>query len=78
LARILLKQGRPDAANKVAQKALMLGGDSSKPYGVFAEAFKMKRDHRMADHFYKLANRLQAPDSSCESDKQLLTLHKGP
>jgi tetratricopeptide (TPR) repeat protein len=44
LARILLKQGHPDAAIKEAQKALILGGDSSKPYGVFAEAFKMKRD----------------------------------
>jgi predicted Zn-dependent protease len=77
LARILLRQGHPDAAIKEAQKALILGGDSSKPYGVFAEAFKMKRDHRMADHFYKLANRLQLPNSSCESDKQLLTLHTG-
>jgi Tfp pilus assembly protein PilF len=77
LARILLRQGHPDAAIKEAQKALILGGDSSKPYGVFAEAFKMKKDHRTADHFYKLANRLQLPDSSCESDKQLLTLHTG-
>jgi tetratricopeptide (TPR) repeat protein len=70
LARILLKEGHPDAAIKEAQRALILGGDSSKPYGVFAEAFKMKRDHRTADHFYKLANSLQLPDSSCESDNQ--------
>jgi hypothetical protein len=56
----------------------MLGGDSSKPYVIFAEAFRMKKDHRTAAHFYKLANSLKAPDSSCESDKQLLTFHKGP
>jgi tetratricopeptide (TPR) repeat protein len=77
LARILLKQGHPDAAIKEAQKALTLRGDSSKPYGVFAEAFKMKRDHRMADHFYKLANKMQSPDPACESGNQLLTLYKG-
>jgi tetratricopeptide (TPR) repeat protein len=77
LARILLKEGRPDEAIKAAQKALMLGGDSSKPYLIFSEAFKMKNDDRTADHFYKLANSLQAPDSSCESDKRLLTLHTG-
>jgi tetratricopeptide (TPR) repeat protein len=78
LARILLMQGHPDAAIKEAQRALIVGGDSSKPYGIFAEAFKMKRDHRTADHFYKLAKSFQLPDSSCESDKQLLTLHKHP
>jgi tetratricopeptide (TPR) repeat protein len=77
LARILLKQGSPDQAIKVAQKALMLGGDSSKPYVIFSEAFTMKKDHRTAYHFYKLANSLQVPDSSCESDKQLLTFHTG-
>jgi tetratricopeptide (TPR) repeat protein len=77
LARIMLKQGHPDAAIKEAQKALMLGGDPSKPYGVFAEAFKMKRDHRMADHFYKLANKMQLPNPACESGNQLVTLHKG-
>jgi tetratricopeptide (TPR) repeat protein len=71
LARILLKEGRPDQAIKVAQKALMLGGDSSKPYVILSEAFRMKKDHRTADHFYKLANSLQALDSSCEGDKQL-------
>jgi tetratricopeptide (TPR) repeat protein len=77
LARILLKEGLPDQAIKVAQKALMLGGDSSKPYVIFSEAFRMKNDHKMEYHFYKLANSLQMPDSSCESDKQLLTLHTG-
>jgi len=77
LARILLKQGRPDAAIKEARSALMLGGDSSKPYGIFAEAFEMKRDRRTAKHFNKLVNGLQVPNSSCESDKQLLTLYKG-
>jgi tetratricopeptide (TPR) repeat protein len=77
LARILLKEGLPDQAIKAAQKALMLGGDSSKPYGVFAEAFKLKKNSKMADHFYKLANKMQLPNSSCESDKQLSALHKG-
>jgi predicted Zn-dependent protease len=77
LARILLKEGRPDQAIKAAQKALMLGGDSSKPYSLFSEAFRMKKDQRAADHFYRLANSLQAPDSMCEGDKQLLTLHTG-
>jgi protein O-mannosyl-transferase len=77
LARILLKEGRRDQAIKVAQKALMLGGDSSKPYVIFSEAFRMKKDHKTADHFYKLANSLKAPDSSCEDDKQLLTVHTG-
>ena len=32
LARILLKQGRPDEAIKEAQKAFMLGENSPKPY----------------------------------------------
>jgi predicted Zn-dependent protease len=77
LARILLKERRPDQAIKVAQKALMLEGDSSKPYAILAEAFELKKNSKMADHFYKLANRMQAPDSSCEGDKQLLTLHTG-
>ncbi len=77
LARILLKEGRPDQAIKAAQKALMLGGDSSKPYSLFSEAFRMKKDRKAADHFYRLANSLQAPDSSCEGDKPLLTLHTG-
>jgi tetratricopeptide (TPR) repeat protein len=76
LSRILLKEGRPDQAIKVAQKALMLGGDSSKPYAIFSEAFAMKKDHKTAQHFYRLANGLQAPDPSCEGDKQL-TLHTG-
>ena len=73
LARILLKEGRPDQAIKVAQKALTLEGDSSRPYAIFAEAFELKKNSRMADHFHKLANRTQAPDSACEGDKQLLT-----
>jgi tetratricopeptide (TPR) repeat protein len=77
LARILLKEGRPDQAIKAAQKALMMGGDSSKPYGIFAEAFNLKKNSKMSDHFYKLANRVQVPDSSCESDKQLLTTYTG-
>ena len=77
LARILLKEGRPDQAIKAAQKALMLGGDPSKPYVILSEAFKMKKDQRTADHFHKLANSMQAPDSACEGDKQLLTIHTG-
>jgi tetratricopeptide (TPR) repeat protein len=71
LARILLKEGHLDQAIKVAQKALMLGGDASKPYVIFAEAFRMKKDPVTAYHFYRLANSLQATDSSCEGDKQL-------
>jgi tetratricopeptide (TPR) repeat protein len=77
LARVLLKQGHPDAAIKEAQRALILGGDSSKPYGVFAEAFKLKKNSKMADHFYKLVNKMQLPDPACESGNQLLALHKG-
>ena len=77
LARILLKQGHPDAAIKEAQRALTLGGDSSKAYVVFSEAFKLKKNYKMADHFYKLANKMQLPDPACDSGNQLLTLHKG-
>jgi tetratricopeptide (TPR) repeat protein len=77
LARILLKERRPDQAIKAAQKALMLGGDPSKPYLIFSEAFAMKKDHRAADHFHKLANSIQAPDFACEGDKQLLTIRTG-
>ncbi|MGO9212833.1 MAG: hypothetical protein ACLP9S_02950 [Syntrophales bacterium] len=77
LARILLKEGRPDQAIKVAQKALTLEGDPSRSYAIFAEAFVLKKNSKMADHFYKLVNRTQAPDSACESDKQLLTTSTG-
>jgi tetratricopeptide (TPR) repeat protein len=76
LARILLKEGRPDQAIKVAQKALTLEGDSSRPYAIFAEAFELKKNSKMADHFHKLANGTQAPDSACESE-QLLTFRTG-
>ena len=71
LGRILLKQGHPDAAIKAAQKALMLQKDSLKPYAIFSEAFKMKKDSRAAEHFYKLGDSSRLSGSSCEGNSRL-------
>jgi tetratricopeptide (TPR) repeat protein len=71
LSRIFLKQDQPDAAIKEAQQALMLGRDSLKPYTVMAEAFRIKKDIKTADHFRKLGERSNAKDAACESFERL-------
>ncbi len=67
LSRIFLKQGKPDAAIKEARNALMLQKNSLKPYVIFSEAFRMKKDIKTAEHFQKLGAGSSLKDSSCES-----------
>jgi tetratricopeptide (TPR) repeat protein len=62
--RILLKQGDPDEAIRMAHKSLMLNKNSLKPYVIFSEAFRMKKDDRTADHFYRLGAGSNLYDSS--------------
>ncbi len=67
LGRILLKQGHPDAAIREARQALMLSRNSLKPYVIFSEAYRMKKDIKTAEHFQRLGAGLSLKDSLCES-----------
>ncbi|HAJ26401.1 MAG TPA: hypothetical protein DCG53_04015 [Syntrophus sp. (in: bacteria)] len=59
LARILLKQGFPDAAIKEARVSLSLYGNQSEPYSVISDAFKVKKDMTTAAHFQKVAEAIR-------------------
>lgn len=55
LARIHLKRGYPDEAIKEARISLALNGNQSEPYAVISQAFRIKKNDALADHFQKLA-----------------------
>jgi predicted Zn-dependent protease len=55
LARILLKEGQPDAAIKEAFISLAMNGNQSEPYTIISDAYRVKKDHIRADHFRQVA-----------------------
>jgi tetratricopeptide (TPR) repeat protein len=55
LARILLKEGQPDAAIKEAFMSLAINGNQSEPYTIISDAFRVKKDHIRADHFRQVS-----------------------
>ncbi len=67
LARILLKEGNPDAAIKEAQISLALNGNQPEPYIVISDAFRLKKNHAMADHFRWVAESPSIQDPSFQT-----------
>jgi predicted Zn-dependent protease len=64
LARILLKEGDPDAAIKEARISLALNGNQPEPYIVISDAFRLKKNNAMADHFRRVAESPRLKDPS--------------
>jgi protein O-mannosyl-transferase len=64
LARILLKRGFPDEAIKEARISLALNGNQSEPYAVISQAFRIKKNDALADHFQRIGSLpgLEGPD----------------
>jgi tetratricopeptide (TPR) repeat protein len=62
LARILLKKGDPDASIKEACISLTLNGNQSEPYAVMSDAFRVKKNDAIANHFRKVAKVMGAHD----------------
>lgn len=60
LATVLLRKGKHAEAMREAQRALLLYPDSWKAYFVISDTYKAKGDQRMADHFYRIGQRIKS------------------
>jgi protein O-mannosyl-transferase len=62
LARILLKKGEPDGAIKEARISLALNGNQSEPYAVMSDAYRVKKNDAIANHFRKVVEAMGLND----------------
>jgi protein O-mannosyl-transferase len=60
LGMILLRKGRYGEAIREAQKAMLLHPDSWKAYFVISDAYKAKGNQKVADHFYRIGQRIMS------------------
>jgi len=67
LAGILLKKGEPNAAIKEACISLSLNGNQSEPYTVISDAFRVKKNDAIANHFRKVAEVMRSNEKVINS-----------
>lgn len=60
LGVILLRKGLYGEAIKEAQKAMLLQPDSWKAYFVISDAYKAKGNQKVADHFFRIGDRIKS------------------
>jgi len=72
LARIMLKKHDPDGAIKEARISLLLNGNQRDAYDIISEAFKLKRNERMAKHFEDVAKKMTSYDLEIKKTQILM------